>query len=565
MESEAWKTHYCTVGGHCITTLGAQDHDDDYHWNWCGEGCTAKVNVEPHVFGSAVITKQPTTTEEGILTYYCDCGYSKTEPIPVVTEEGHTHTCVPTVIPATCTSGGYTTYTCECGYSYRANETDPLDHAYGYQKDASGHWLKCEHCSDAKPVEPHKYGAWTVTKEASYTETGTKQRSCLICGYVDEAEIPVIAHSGQYVITFEGTDIPEMLTVGASHKVPELPVLSPKEEGNFFNGWIDKATGAPVKEGDILTGDVVLIPIWKECGDGNHTDSNNDLVCDDCGEKLSPPVSYVIIEGAYSTWKKGETTSLSFKSSADFTKFVCVKVDGTVIDAEYYITEPGSTKVTLKAEYLNTLSVGEHELIIVSSDGAAGTWFTVLAADEPGHTHNLTKVESKPASCTEDGNKAYYRCSGCGRWFEDESGNTEITDHSSVVIAATGHEYAWIIDKAATATELGSKHEECKVCGDKKASVEIPATGTPGDPTKPTDPTEPSNPAKPSDPTNPTDPAKPVDPTKPDESKLNTGTTDSPKTGDNSMMPLWITLLFVSGVGVFGICIFSRRKKKCAE
>ena len=83
---------------------------------------------------------------------------------------------------------------------------------------------------------------------------------------------------------------------------------------------------------------------------------------------------------------------------------------------------------------------------------------------------------------------------------------------------ATGHTYEWVIDKEATATEKGSKHEECKVCHDKKAAVEIPATGTPTDP-------------------------------------------QSPQTGDNSMMGLWIALLFVSGAGVVGTTVYGRKKK----
>ena len=49
------------------------------------------------------------------------------------------------------------------------------------------------------------------------------------------------------------------------------------------------------------------------------------------------------------------------------------------------------------------------------------------------------------------------------------------------------HEFKWVVDKEATATQKGSKHEECKVCGYKKAAVEIPATGST---TKPTDPTQ---------------------------------------------------------------------------
>ena len=386
VESDEWKTHYCTVGGHCTTTLGEQDYDDDEHWYWCGDGCTAKVNVEPHVFSSAEITTQPTKTDEGVLTYYCDCGYSKTETIPVITEEGHTHHCVPAVVAATCTSGGYTVYTCECGYSYRANETPALGHTYEYQKDAGGHWLKCSFCTDEKPAAAHKFGAWTVTKAATYTQPGTKQRTCLTCGYADEAEIPVIGHAGHFVISFEGTDIGDMLSVGASHKVPELPVLPPKEEGNLFDGWTDQKTGAPVKAGDVLTGDIVLTPVWKDCGDGSHTDSDHDLVCDDCGKKFPAPVSYLILEGANSTWRKGSLTGLSFRSSADVAKFDGVTVDGTAIDAGCYSAELGSTGITLRAEYLETLPAGSHTLVIKAIDGTADTSFTVLEAEtaEPG-------------------------------------------------------------------------------------------------------------------------------------------------------------------------------------
>ena len=381
VESDEWKTHYCTAGGHCTTTLGEQDYDDDEHWYWCGDGCTAKVNVEPHVFSSAEITTQPTKTDEGVLTYYCDCGYSKTETIPVITEEGHTHHCVPAVVAATCTSGGYTVYTCECGYSYRANETPALGHTYEYQKDAGGHWLKCSFCTDEKPAAAHKFGAWTVTKDATYTQPGTKQRTCLTCGYADEAEIPVIGHAGHFVISFEGTDIGDMLSVGASHKVPELPVLPPKEEGNLFDGWTDQKTGAPVKAGDVLTGDIVLTPVWKDCGDGNHTDSDHDLVCDDCGKKFPAPVSYLILEGANSTWRKGSLTGLSFRSSADVAKFDGVTVDGTAIGAGCYSAELGSTSITLRAEYLETLPAGSHTLVIKAIDGTADTSFTVLEAE----------------------------------------------------------------------------------------------------------------------------------------------------------------------------------------
>lgn len=90
------------------------------------------------------------------------------------------------------------------------------------------------------------------------------------------------------------------------------------------------------------------------------------------------------------------------------------------------------------------------------------------------------------------------------------------------------HSFKWVIDKEATATTRGSKHEECTVCGYKKAAVEIPATGSA---------------AKPSD--------------QPDKS----GNTISPKTGDSSNLVLWSALLFISGGAVIGTTVVSRKKK----
>ena len=48
--------------------------------------------------------------------------------------------------------------------------------------------------------------------------------------------------------------------------------------------------------------------------------------------------------------------------------------------------------------------------------------------------HTLTKVPAKDATVSAEGNKEYYICSVCEKWFEDAAGTKEITDHSSVVI-----------------------------------------------------------------------------------------------------------------------------------
>ena len=100
--------------------------------------------------------------------------------------------------------------------------------------------------------------------------------------------------------------------------------------------------------------------------------------------------------------------------------------------------------------------------------------------------------------------------------------------------------FAWVTDKEATATEAGSKHEECTVCGYEKAAVEIPAAGATGT-------TE-----EPSAPSTGTD--KP-------NGDGQTGDAAAPKTGDGSKIALWVGALLASGAALTGTVIYSRRRK----
>lgn len=88
------------------------------------------------------------------------------------------------------------------------------------------------------------------------------------------------------------------------------------------------------------------------------------------------------------------------------------------------------------------------------------------------------------------------------------------------------HEFTWVIDKDPTATENGSKHEECKVCGYKKTAVEIPKTGTP---------VQPENPGKPGD------------------------------TVDNVGVGIYIGIMLLALVGVASTVIFGRKNSRTAK
>ncbi len=89
-------------------------------------------------------------------------------------------------------------------------------------------------------------------------------------------------------------------------------------------------------------------------------------------------VDYDILDGANSSWTQNSDGSLSIRGSGAFSKFVGVKVDGILVDGKNYTVKEGSTIVTLKTDYLNTLSVGAHTFEILWTDGSASTAFTVV-------------------------------------------------------------------------------------------------------------------------------------------------------------------------------------------
>ena len=216
----------------------------------------------------------------------------------------------------------------------------------------------------------------------------------------------------------------------------------------------------------------------------------------------------------------------------------------TVGQHDYII--PSNVTKTQKIETTYSLTTqvnGGHGTISASKTGlAAGSHETIVFTPDSGYeidtvTVNGVKAEvlSNTLEVIMDADKtvivtyksiphthsygADWKSDADNHWHECPCGDRKDT---------AAHTFKWVIDKEATATTRGSKHEECTVCGYKKAAVEIPATGSA---------------AKPSD--------------QPDKS----GNTTSPKTGDSSNPVLWSALLFISGGAVIGTTVVSRKKK----
>ena len=103
-------------------------------------------------------------------------------------------------------------------------------------------------------------------------------------------------------------------------------------------------------------------------------------------EKVPPS----IIQGSDTRWKKGESSTLTFRSDAAFEDLIEVLVDGAVLPSESYEKRNGEGNiiVELRESYLEQLAEGEHALAIRSARGDATTHFTVEAA--PDETHPVS-------------------------------------------------------------------------------------------------------------------------------------------------------------------------------
>ena len=155
------------------------------------------------------------------------------------------------------------------------------------------------------------------------------------------------------------------------------------------------------------------------------------------------------------------------ETSVEAEKLVATGHSLTKTDAkEPTCTEDGNN------EYYTCSACGK---VFKDADGKTETSVEAEKIAATGHT--MTKTDAKAATCTEDGNNEYYSCSACGKAFKDADGKIETTVEAEK-IAATGHTMTKTDAKAATCTEDGNTaYWHCNVCNkyfsDENGTTEI--------------------------------------------------------------------------------------------
>lgn len=349
---------------------------------------------------------------------------------------------------ATCTQAAVYYYDCSRCDTHSTDKTfesgDPLGHDFTEKVTDAAHlksaatctesavyYYDCSRCDEHSTADTYSYGdplghsytKYVYNNDATYDADGTETAHCdHSCGETDtrtkvgskliDSVAPVVTgvendktYCKQVVVTITDVNSFTVTLNGQSVALEDgkLTVTGLEEEqtlvatdrfGNSTTVTFTVNTEHISDEGKITKEPTAAV-------EGEKT-----FTCTVCGLVLrTEPVAKLaptIVEGANGKHQTGGNTDLTFRSDASFEDFLSVSVDGKVLDKNQYTLREGSILVTLKADYLSTLSVGQHTLGVTSASGTAETVFTVTAAPAvvpTGDTAGLTLWVSLAALC----------------------------------------------------------------------------------------------------------------------------------------------------------------------
>ena len=433
----------CTICGQKYGSLAGHNYktewstDETNHWHECSV-CGDKKDEAAHV--------------DANKDHNCDVCGKKTSD-----HTGGTATCKD---KATCTI---------CGQKY--GELAAHNYKTEWSTDETNHWHECSVCGDKKDEAAHIPGA---------AATETTPQTCTICGYVIKAALGH-THNFNQKNTSE-TYLKSAATCAKKAVYYYSCTCGEKGTETFESGKLAAHAYKTTWSNDNASH-------WHSCyvcGDKKdeevHIDKNKDHNCDVCDKKMTDHT------GGTATCKDRATCSICGEKYGSLAGHVYkttwsydetnhwheCSVCGSKKDEEAHIPGEEATETT-------------HQTCTVCG-------YVIKAAI--GHVHSYTekntdeKYLKTPATCTA---KAvyYYSCS-CGNKGTETFESGDMLAHSwGTVWVSNGskhwhectvcktkgdeadHAFEWKIDKKATVTEAGAKHEECKICGYNKTAVAI--------------------------------------------------------------------------------------------
>ena len=376
------------------------------------------------------ITKQPTCSEKGELTYKCDiCGDIYTEDI-AKTE----HDYEDTVVKPTCTERGYTEHICKvCADSYKDDYIPALVHDHISQitkqmtcETDGEKTFTCTRCGDtyteAIPATGHNDAVTVV--EPTCTADGYTEHKCKDCGRVVRSDVTkALGHDYASKITTKASCTEDGVLTYICTRCDESYTEKIPATGHKYNAVVTEAS----------------------CDKGGYTLHT----CENCGD----------------IYKDNFTSPLGHDYTSQTVKPAC-ETDG---EKTFTCTRCGDT-------YTEVIKAKGHVYKrTVVATGCETDGYTLVECMEchdsfkedyvAAKGHTIVTDKAVAATCTTSGKTEGSHCSVCGKVIKAQ---TEIK--------AKGHVAGdWITDKAAAVGVKGRKHRSCTVCGAVVETADIPA------------------------------------------------------------------------------------------
>ena len=412
---------YGEAKGHTFSDQWNCDENNHWHPATC-EHTDEKGSFGPHRWDDGMITKNAGHNVDGEKVYTCvDCGYKKTEVIP-----GQPHEYNQKVVdnkylksPATCTTPATYYYSCVCGAAGTETFTDGEAKGHTFSDQWSHneiqHWraATCEHKDEKIQVGDHIWNPGVITTQPTATTKGVKTYTCSVCGATKTEEVEPSTHQHTFATTWQGNATYHWHPATCGHNN-----VSDLGEHRWNAG---------------------VVTSWP-----THTTPGQKIyTCSVCGMTKTETLQQTHVYDQMNPTSANLKTQATCTSPAVYYKTCSCGAKGT--ETFTYGSALGHTASSTWGKdanyHWNVCSrCGAKGDLVAHTFGSDGkcTVCGYSKADAHVHTSHLTRVPAKAATCTTDGNTQYYICD-CGQWFTDVTCNTPITDHTSVVLPATGH------------------------------------------------------------------------------------------------------------------------------
>ena len=505
------KEYYAMSDATTFTVNGVQwNSEEPFRDNYATSGYGYRFFVSPEftlggkTLDSIAVTTPPTKTayREGedfnpagmvVTATYTD---SSTAPVILYTvTDGTDMVAGKTSVTISYTEGGVTETT-----------TQPITVAKEYSVTVNGgtgngEYIAGEEVSISAFVSTGmQFKEWQGTDGLTFTSGDKNSQTATFTMPAHDVTVTSVTGPAEYYVSVSGGSGTGMYEAGATVTI----VADPPEAGKQFKEW-------SVGDGKVL-----------RFTESDITSSTAKFVMP--GEAVRISATYEDIPVT--------TYTVSFDANGG----TGTMADVTGISGEYTLPENGFTAPDgkqFKAWSVdgNEKAVGD-KITVTADTTVTAVWKTIPA----GHTCDIKPVAKVEPSCTEGGKEAYYKCEGCGKFYEDALGTKEITDLAAWGnLAKLGHtESDWKSDK-------DNHWKECTVAGCGVIIENSKAAHADANNDGKCDTCE----------------YNVGIPTTPGGDKPN----DNPQTGDNSIMSLWIALLFVSGFGVVTTAVYGKKRK----